>query len=329
MAGVAISRDGKTLATGSWQGTVTLWDLDSGRERATLPAHDEVAWSVAFSPDGKRLTKGGWDEMVKVWDVATRQELFALNGKTGRIHCVAFSPDGKVLASGTRDRMAKLWDMDTGNEPAALPHARHVFGVAFSPSGATLATAAHRHPKSANTVRIWDMVTRQERMAVNGHGGGSALYVGFSPTGSYLASAGDGTTKLWDTATGKELAALDSDTAGILSRVGPNAAAALPVLMRALGDANLGPRRKGTEKLWPNKPDHDALVSGLMEGLRHEHAVIRAGAADALAQLGPAARVAVPELVEATRDRSKLAREAAAAALQKIDGDAARRARER
>jgi HEAT repeat protein len=66
-----------------------------------------------------------------------------------------------------------------------------------------------------------------------------------------------------------------------------------------------------------------------MEGLRHEHAVIRVGAADALAQFGSRANAAVPFLIEATKDRSKLAREAAAAALQKIDGDAAKRAKER
>jgi HEAT repeat protein len=71
------------------------------------------------------------------------------------------------------------------------------------------------------------------------------------------------------------------------------------------------------------------LVSALAEGLRHEHAVIRAGAADALAQLGPAAQAAVPALMAATKDKAKFAREAATLALQRIDPEAAKRTRER
>jgi WD40 repeat protein len=326
MSGVAISPDGKTLATGSWEGTVTLWDVNSGRERATLKAHEEVACSVAFSPDGKRLVTGGWDHSVKVWDVATGKEVLTLKGDS-RIYCVAFSPDGKVLAGGTRDRMARLWDAETGKELAALPHAMHVFSVVFSPVESTLATAARPNAQSPNTVRIWDTAKGRELVVINGHRDGSALFVGFSADGSCLASAGsDGTVKLWASATGKELAAFDSDVASILYRVGPNATAAFPALMSALGDADLGARRKLTEKFWSNKMDQQVLVSALAEALRHEHAVIRAGAADALAQLGPAAKAAVPLLLELTKDKSKVAREAAAAALEKIDPEAAKKA---
>jgi WD40 repeat protein len=334
-AAVAFSPDGKTLAAGSWEGTVTLWDVNSGRERTTLKAHEEVACSVAFSPDGKRLVTGGWDDAVKLWDLNSGKELLALKGDS-RIYSVAFSPDGKVLAGGTRDRMARLWDAETGKELAALPHPMHVFSVAFSPVDSTLATAARATDKSPNAVRIWDTVQGRELLALNGHKGGSALFVGFSPDGKCLASAGnDGTVKLWEVpsakpegfaATGKELAAFDSDVAGILSRVGPNVTAALPALVSALGDPDLGARRRQTEKFWPNKMDQQVLVSALAEALRHEHAVIRAGAADALAQLGPAAKTAVPLLHELTRDKSKLAREAAAA-LEKIDPEAAKKAR--
>src|SRR4029453_8740370 len=150
------------------------------------------------------------------------------------------------------------------------------------------------------------------------------------PDGKNLASAGDdGMVKLWQAATGKQMAAFDSDTASILSRVGPNVTAALPALVSALGDTDLGARRRKTEMLWPNKMDQNVLISRLLEAPRHEHAVIRAGAADALAQFGPAAKAAVPLLVETPKDQPKFACAAAAAALQKIDADVAKQVRER
>src|SRR5262249_10239007 len=81
---------------------------------------------------------------------------------------------------------------------------------------------------------------------------------------------------------------------------------------------------RGTEKFWPTKTDPKVWVSGLIEALRHDHSVIRAGAADALAQLGPAAKAAVPSLEKTAKDKAKLVREAASAALKQIDPEAAK-----
>ncbi len=77
---VAFSPDGKTLATGSWDYTVKLWDLATGRVRATLHQHPGDVWvmSVAFSPDGNTLATAGEDSqrgVLKLWDVATGQLL--------------------------------------------------------------------------------------------------------------------------------------------------------------------------------------------------------------------------------------------------------------
>src|SRR4051812_43339756 len=88
---VAFSPDGKTLATGSSDETVKLWDAATGQEKAALKGHNQPVHSVAFSPDGKVVASGGWDGSIKLWDVATGKEKRELIGHK-IIYSLAFSP---------------------------------------------------------------------------------------------------------------------------------------------------------------------------------------------------------------------------------------------
>ncbi len=97
---VAFSRDGKKLASVSWDQTVRLWEVGTGRSLATLQGHTEPVTSVAFSPDGKKLASGARDDTVRLWEVGTGRSLGTLKGHSQWIGSVAFSPDGKKLASG-------------------------------------------------------------------------------------------------------------------------------------------------------------------------------------------------------------------------------------
>jgi hypothetical protein len=130
---------GKTPASGSGDKTVKLWDMQTGKERATFKGHSSLVSSVAFSPDAKLLASGSHDKTVKLWDVQKGKEQATLKGHAAPVLSVAFSPDGKTLASGSSDETIKLWDVQTGREPVTLRgHSRFigsVWSVAYSPDG--------------------------------------------------------------------------------------------------------------------------------------------------------------------------------------------------
>jgi WD40 repeat protein len=204
---VAFSRDGKTLASGSADHTVRLWDVASRRPiGAPLAGHNGDVLSVAFSRDGKTLASGSADDTVRLWDVATHRQIGGpLTGHSGDVSSVAFSPDGKTLASASHDKTVRLWDVASRRRIGAplVGHRNEVWSVAFSPDGKTLASGS-----VDNTVRLWDVATRRRIGApLLGHNRDVRSVV-FSPDGKTLASGSvDGTVRLWDVATRRPIGA--------------------------------------------------------------------------------------------------------------------------
>jgi WD40 repeat protein len=117
---VAFSHDGRTLASGSVDDTIKLWDVASGLQLRTLAGHADTVTSLAFSPDGRLLASASIDATIILWDTATGQQLRTLIGHSGSVASVAFSPDGRTLASGGEYSTVKLWDVSTGHEIQTL-----------------------------------------------------------------------------------------------------------------------------------------------------------------------------------------------------------------
>jgi WD40 repeat protein len=191
---VAVSPDGRTLASGTASGAVILWDV-AGRRRLTVMAgHEGQTTFVAFSHDGGMLASAGLDGRVVLWDVAGRRRLGVLGRQEGPA-TVTFSEKG-MLASAGLDGRVVLWDVAGRRRLGVL--GRHEGGVtrlAFSPNGNILASAG-----ADSRVVLWDVAGRRRLGVLAGHKR-PVLSVAFSPDGAMLASGSvDRTIALWNIA---------------------------------------------------------------------------------------------------------------------------------
>ncbi|KIX02554.1 uncharacterized protein Z518_08495 [Rhinocladiella mackenziei CBS 650.93] len=212
---VAFSPDGTTLASGSDDKSVRVWDSATGIQLEQFNSHTDVVRSVSFSPDGTTIASGSSDTSVRVWDAATGMQLRKLVGHTDSVMSVAFSPDSIVIASGSWDRSVRIWDAATGRPLRQLTgHIYSVRSVVFSPDGTTIVSSSGDW-----SVRIWDTATGRPLRQLVGHTD-SVTSVAFSPDGTTIASSSDDrSVRVWDAATGVQLRQLDGHTYSVGSVV--------------------------------------------------------------------------------------------------------------
>jgi WD40 repeat protein len=204
---VAFDPQGDTLATGSNDHTVKLWDPHSGRLLRTLEGHQKAVYSVAFDAQGGMLASGSDDRTVKLWQADNGKLLRTLVGHQDSVRSVAFQPHGRTLASASDDNSLRIWDVQSGKLLRTLEgHQSFVIGVAFDSSGDSLVSGS-----LDSTLKRWDVQSGQLLATIEGRH--KVLSVTLAPGGETLASGGsDSTLKLWEVQSGKLIRTLEGHT---------------------------------------------------------------------------------------------------------------------
>jgi len=154
---LAFSPKRMTLASGSADKTVRLWDLKTLSLKRKYRGHRDFVTALAFSHNGRVLAAGALDGRIRVWSALSSRRLRSLNGHKGRVADIAFSPTGNVLASAGDDGTVRVWDLRRGRTVRALTgHTGGATAVAFAPDGQHLASGGEN-----GRVRLWSMPLAQ------------------------------------------------------------------------------------------------------------------------------------------------------------------------
>jgi WD40 repeat protein len=211
---LAISEDGRILASAGDDQTIRIWDLTTGQLIKTLEGHTAPVQSIALSPDGETLISSSEDKTVRVWDLRTGASR-TLSSHTKTVFSVALSADGKTIASGGEDKTIKLWDVATGElirtlgEPGG--HREAVRSVAFSPDGQLLVSGG-----LDGFAKLWNAATGQLLQTFEGHRD-RVVSVTFVNQQTVASASYDNTIKLWNVQTGQLIQDIPAHSNWVLS----------------------------------------------------------------------------------------------------------------
>ena len=221
---VAVLADGRQALSGSEDGTLRLWDIDSGATLRRLEGHGGAVTCVALLADGRHALAGCEDRSLRLWDIQSGAQVRRFDGHEEPVTSVAILPDGKRALSGSRDNTVRLWDIESGvvlrrfeghddwvNCVAALPDERRVL------SGS-----------DDNTLRLWDIESGAELRRFGDHGGSFTCLAVLPDGRRVLSGSDDHTLRLWDMESAAELRCYEGHEHWITS------VAALPDGQRAL-----------------------------------------------------------------------------------------------
>ncbi|HCU38135.1 MAG TPA: hypothetical protein DGT21_22685, partial [Armatimonadetes bacterium] len=134
----AVTPDGRRAVSASDDGTLELWDLESGEALRTLIEHSDWVMAVAGTPDGRRAVSASQDKTLKLWDLESGESLRTLAGHADGVLAVAVTPDGRRAVSASLDHTIKLWDLESGECLCTWPAENWVLSCAVAPGQFTI-----------------------------------------------------------------------------------------------------------------------------------------------------------------------------------------------
>jgi WD40 repeat protein/serine/threonine protein kinase len=196
------SPDDQWLATNRADGSVSIWDSNSGREIRKLAAPGHVSMRIAFHPDGRLLACGTRAGKVLIWNLASDEPPLVLSGLADMVSSISFSPDGRKLAACDRHGQVRIWN-DEWKETNQWEAEHALQAIAFSPDNACLAMAGE-----SSTVTIRNVNSGENTHRLHGHSDW-VMTLAYNPDGSRLITgSADETVKIWDVASGDEVLTL-------------------------------------------------------------------------------------------------------------------------
>jgi len=209
---VTFSPDGQTIASGSQDTTLKLWDIKSRNETKSLVGDFSPIYAVDFNSDATEISSGSGLWRILEWNLTTGKAYPPLE-HLATIWSVDVSPDNQKVASASADKTAKIWDRKTGAILQNLTdHQDQVYTVVFSPDGQLLVTASQD-----KTIKIWKVETGELLNTLTGHLDG-VRSLAISSDGKIIVSGSlDDTVKVWNLETGTLIHTLTGHSNDVLS----------------------------------------------------------------------------------------------------------------
>ena len=204
---MAVCRDG-TLGVSSDEGSLTLWDLATGRVVRRVSGTYDLNYSLAASADGERVVSSSLSgNLMGFWDLRSDGTFHTLEGHSGSVKAVAITVDGDRAVSASEDKTLKLWDLETRREIRTLSgHRAPVSAVAISPDGSRVVSAAF------DELKVWDIETGSVVHTLNHHTS-TIEEIAISRDGRRVVSGSmDQKSRVWDMRSGRLLTTLHGHT---------------------------------------------------------------------------------------------------------------------